>query len=67
MIHLEGAIRTVREEYSAFLVAVVTDASGECRKARRILSLKYPEIVFLDCYAHQVCHTLLPPSLSFRY
>lgn len=55
MIHLENAIKIVREEYLAFLIMIVTDASGECHKARRILALKYPEIVFLDCYAHQVC------------
>jgi len=57
-MHLENAIRIVQTEYFAFLVAIVTDASGECRKARRILALKYPEIVFLDCYAHQVRDTL---------
>jgi non-canonical (house-cleaning) NTP pyrophosphatase len=54
-VHLENTIKVVRTEYFAVLVAVVTDASGECRKTRRILALKYPEIVFLDCYAHQVC------------
>ena len=62
MVHLENAIRIVRMEYLAFLVAVVTDASGECRKARRILAPKYPDIVFLDCYAHQVSAS--PVSLS---
>ena len=54
MAHLENAIKTVQIDYLAFLVAVVTDASGECRKARRTLALKYPDIIFLDCYAHQV-------------
>ena len=53
-IHLENAIKTIRGEYGAHVVGVVTDASGECRKARRELSLEYPDIVFLDCYAHQV-------------
>lgn len=54
MIHLEKAIETVRVDYRATVVAVVTDASGECRKARRLLALEHPDIVFLDCYAHQV-------------
>jgi len=31
------------------------DASGECRKARWLLGRKYPHIVVLDCYRHQVC------------
>ena len=53
-MHLENAISTVRTEYFAFPIAVVTDASGECRKARRILGLKYSDIMFLDCYAHQI-------------
>jgi hypothetical protein len=53
-IHLENVIDTVRLEYCACIVGVVTDASGECRKARRVLALEHPDIVFLDCYAHQV-------------
>lgn len=53
-IHLENTIRVVQDEYSAHIVGVVTDASGECRKARRLLALDHPDIVFLDCYAHQV-------------
>ena len=33
MIHIENAIRIIQAEYLAFLVAVIADASGECRKA----------------------------------
>lgn len=54
MVYLENAISAIRTDYLAFPVAVVTDASGECRKARRVLALKYPDMMFLDCYAHQV-------------
>ena len=54
MIHLKNAINTVRTDYHAHVAGVVTDASGECRRARRLLAEEYPEIVFLDCYAHQV-------------
>lgn len=53
-IHLENTIGIVRRDYSACVVGVVTDASGECKKARRLLALDHPDIVFLDCYAHQV-------------
>ena len=53
--HLEKAINTVWKDYGANVVGVVTDASGECQKACRLLSKEYPDIVFLDCYAHQVC------------
>ena len=58
-IHLENAIKTVQNGYGACIVGIVTDASGECRKARRLLALEYPDIVFLDCYAHQVCFPCL--------
>ena len=59
--HLEKAIATVRNDYGAYVVGVVTDASGECRKARRLLSKEYPDIIFLDCYAHQV----FSPTLAY--
>ena len=53
--HLENAIKTVRMEYFAFLVAIVTDASGECHKAHKDLAPKYPTsyslIVMLIRYA----------------
>ena len=38
----------------ATIVAIVTDASGECQKARCILGAKYPWLIVLDCYSHQV-------------
>ncbi len=34
--------------------AVVTDKAGNCARARRILALRWPKIVFLLCYAHQI-------------
>lgn len=45
---------SVTGEWGCTIVAIVTDASGECRKSRRDLAQKYPYIVFLDCYGHQV-------------
>lgn len=56
--HLEAAIKEVESQWGATVVAVVTDASGECRKARRILKERYPWMVVLDCYAHQVSTNL---------
>ena len=58
VIHLENVINTVRLDYGAYVVGVITDASGECRKARRLLTPKHLDIVFLDCYAHQVPHLM---------
>jgi hypothetical protein len=34
--------------------AVVTDNVDNCAQARRILALRWPKIVFLFCYAHQI-------------
>ena len=51
---LEDVISTVQDEWGAVVIAIVTDASGECQKARRLLGLKYPNIVVLNCYGHQV-------------
>ncbi|KAG6944479.1 hypothetical protein JG688_00017054, partial [Phytophthora aleatoria] len=34
--------------------AVVTDNAGQCGRARRILSLRWPEIAFVICFAHDL-------------
>jgi hypothetical protein len=52
--HLEAAMKEVEEKWGAKVVAIVTDASGECWKARRILGQKHAWLVVLDCYSHQV-------------
>ena len=64
LVHLEAAMKEVGEKWGAKLVAIVTDASGECRKARRILGEKYPSLVVLDCYAHQVCSSFASISIA---
>ena len=52
--HLENVISTVRDEYRVCVVGVVTDGLGECQKAHCLLSVEHPDVVFLDCYTHQV-------------
>uniref|UniRef100_K3XCR3 DUF659 domain-containing protein n=1 Tax=Globisporangium ultimum (strain ATCC 200006 / CBS 805.95 / DAOM BR144) TaxID=431595 RepID=K3XCR3_GLOUD len=34
--------------------AVVTDDAGQCGRARRILALRWPNIAFLHCFAHDI-------------
>ncbi|POM81435.1 Hypothetical protein PHPALM_600 [Phytophthora palmivora] len=34
--------------------AVVTDNAGQCGRARRILALRFPKIIYLFCFAHCV-------------
>lgn len=40
--------------WGVIVVGLVTDASGEARKARRLFARKYPSLIVLDCYSHQV-------------
>lgn len=47
-------MKELREEWAVVIIAIVTDASGEARKACQLLGEKYPWLVVLDCYAHQV-------------
>lgn len=47
-------MKELREDWAVIIIAIVTDASGEARKARQLLGEKYPWLVVLDCYAHQV-------------
>lgn len=46
--------KEVEEHWKCKVVAVVTDASGETRKARQDFGKEFPHIIMLDCYAHQV-------------
>jgi hypothetical protein len=65
--HLEAAMKEVEEKWGATVVAIVTDASGECQKARCILGAKYPWLV-LNCYSHQVqliCISLIIATHNF--
>jgi hypothetical protein len=64
---LEDVLKNVQEEWGVIAVAVVTDASGESRKARRMLGKKYPSLVVIDCYSHQVsrrCVSVIADILS---
>ena len=51
---LELVIAEAEADWGVKVVAVCTDASGESRKARRLLKAKFPHLVTPDCYAHQV-------------
>jgi len=48
------AISSIETEWGATVIACTTDASGESRKARRLLQEKLPHLVVPDCLAHQV-------------
>lgn len=47
-------LQLLRTEWGVTVIAFTTDASGESRKARRLLQAQQPSLVTPDCYAHQV-------------
>ncbi|KAG2116714.1 uncharacterized protein F5147DRAFT_649153 [Suillus discolor] len=47
------AINRIESKWGATVIACTTDASGESRKARRLLREKFPHLVIPDCLAHQ--------------
>jgi len=58
MALLEEVIMTIQDEWGA----IVTDASGGFQKAQQLLGHKYPHIVVLDCYRHQVWNIETDPA-----
>ena len=49
---LERLLKTHGNKYN--IKYVCTDDAGQCGRARRILALRYPHLVFMRCYAHQI-------------
>jgi hypothetical protein len=47
-------IEHLQLEWKVTVVAFTTDASGESRKARKMLLARFPHLVCPDCFAHQV-------------
>jgi hypothetical protein len=51
---IEEVYNKLKDEWGVVVVGLVTDASGEARKARRLFARKFPFLIVLDCYSHQV-------------
>ena len=51
---IEAVYQKLEDDWGAIVIGLVTDASGEARKARRLFASKFPSLVVLDCYSHQV-------------
>jgi hypothetical protein len=47
-------IEHLQSEWKVTVVAFRTDASGESRKARKMLLACFPHLICPDCFAHQV-------------
>jgi hypothetical protein len=52
---INEVLEKLRTEWNVIVVGFTSDASGESRKARKMLLQSRPELIVLDCYAHQVC------------
>jgi hypothetical protein len=44
----------IEEKIGLRLIGWVSDASGESRAARKMLKQRFPQLITVDCYAHQV-------------
>ena len=47
-------MKDLKNRWGVKVVAITTDASGESRKARKMLNTDLPDLATPDCYAHQV-------------
>lgn len=47
-------IKILEHDWGVTVIGFTTDASGEARKARRLLQKRIPRLVTPDCWAHQV-------------
>lgn len=47
-------LEILRKEWGVEPIVFTTDASGESRKARRLLLQLMPYLIVPDCYAHQI-------------
>jgi hypothetical protein len=54
LAEIEQVYEKLNKEWGVIVVGLVTDASGESRKARQLFAKKYPFLIVLDCYSHQV-------------
>lgn len=65
--HPKNAIETVQFDYHAHVAGVVTNALGECQRTHCLLAKECLDIIFLDCYAHQVSCLFLSTLLHTKY
>ncbi|KAI0703531.1 hypothetical protein C8T65DRAFT_578734, partial [Cerioporus squamosus] len=53
--HIEDMLKELDTNWSVVeVIGFTSDASGESWKARILLLKKYPHLIILDCYAHQI-------------
>lgn len=51
--HMKEEIELLESRYEIVVIAVISDAAGEAAKARRLLRAWRPDLLTVDCFAHQ--------------
>lgn len=54
LVLMKQVIEVLECDWGANVIAFTTDASGESRKAHKLLRVERPWLVTPDCWAHQV-------------
>ncbi|KAF9037773.1 ribonuclease H-like domain-containing protein [Panaeolus papilionaceus] len=54
LVQMREVLKTLERDWEVKATAFTSDASGESRKARRLLREERPDLVTPDCYAHQI-------------
>lgn len=49
-------LQSKTEEFGGRLIGVISDSAPDNCRAKKVLSAKFPGIVFLPCFAHQLNH-----------
>lgn len=51
---IKEVFQMLEKDWEVKIVALVTDAGGDCRKAKRLFLREFGWVAVLDCWAHQV-------------
>jgi hypothetical protein len=54
LVMMTEVLDILKCDWGVIPIAFTTDASGESRKARRLLRAMQDDLITPDCYAHQV-------------
>ncbi|KAI0746407.1 hypothetical protein C8Q80DRAFT_1105465 [Daedaleopsis nitida] len=55
--HIEDTFNTIKSKWHISVIAFTSNASGRSQKAQFLLLARHPDLVVLDCYAHQVIYS----------
>jgi len=59
LVEIEDVYAKLKEKWCNLVVGLVTNASGESRKACQLFARQYSSLIVLYCYSHQVSVRLM--------